>query len=199
MNRIAHGVLAAAALTLATSPTAAAQVEEPVEISVQSAEQGVDLSVTYRVRVAGQDSRRPANGASVTVSAVGPDGGGAEPVKLDARDTDGGYVGLQHYPTPGRWSVRVVVDSPSGALEFTQEVGNPPATTTTISVPTTTMPPVSTTVPLSVAAEEEQPGEEITAGSLVFLIAMLVVIAGFVVVLRRGRRNQLANTTVEEE
>lgn len=199
MKRIVHGALAAAALTLTSSPVAAAQPEEFAEISVQSAEQGVDLSVTYQVRVVGKDSRRPANDASVTVSAVGPDGTSAEPVTLNARDTDGGYSGLQHYPAPGRWAIRLSVDSPSGVLEVTQEVGNPPATTTTGPISTSTVPPASTsTVPLSVTADEEQPGEEITSGSFVFLIAMLVVIAGFVVVLRKGRRNQPPTTKANE-
>ncbi len=191
MKRTIHGLLAAAALVLAPASSAGAQSNEEAEISIESSEPGSDLSVTYRIRVVGKDSRVPTNGASITATALGPDGARAAPVALSPRDTDGGYSGLQHFPAPGQWAVRVTVDSPSGSVEFVQEVGNAPATTTTTTVPIPTSTAAAapeSTMPLAVPAEEEQPGEEITAGSFVFLIAILVVVGGFVLVLRRGRR-----------
>ena len=79
-------------------------------------------SIHYIVRVTWENDGHPAADATVTATAVAPDGTQLTPVPLAPADDDGRYAGPVEYPAPGAWTVRITSIEPTGTIEQPQEV-----------------------------------------------------------------------------
>jgi hypothetical protein len=79
-------------------------------------------SIHYIVRVTWANDGHAALDATVTATAVAPDGTQLTPVPLVPADEDGRYAGVVDYPAPGAWTVRITSIDPTGTLEQPQEV-----------------------------------------------------------------------------
>ncbi len=79
-------------------------------------------SIHYIVRVTWANDGHPAADATVTATAVAPDGTQLTPVPLAPADDDGRYAGPVEYPAPGAWTVRITSIEPTGTIEQPQEV-----------------------------------------------------------------------------
>jgi hypothetical protein len=101
------------------SPAAAHDGEAVVTVE-QAHPEG--LGVHYVVLVTWADDGHPATDATVTATAVSPDGAQLTPVTLNAVDGEGHYAGVVQYPNPGAWTLRVTSIEPTGAAEQAQDV-----------------------------------------------------------------------------
>jgi hypothetical protein len=79
-------------------------------------------SIHYIVRVTWANDGHAAVGATVTATALAPDGTQLTPVALAPADDDGRYAGVLEYPAPGMWTLRITSIEPDGTLEQPQEV-----------------------------------------------------------------------------
>lgn len=113
--------LAAALLAVGAwaSPAAAHDGEAVVAVEQVHPE---GLSVHYVVLVTWADDGHPATDATVTATAVSPDGTQLTPVTLSAVDAEGRYSGVVEFPSPGAWTLRVTSIEPTGAAEQAQDV-----------------------------------------------------------------------------
>lgn len=94
------------------------------------------LSVHYIVMLTWNNDGHPAADATVTATAIGPDGQGQTPVTLAPSGAgDGRYAGAVEFPSAGEWTVRFTSIEPTGSAEQAQAVVEP--TTTTAATPTT--------------------------------------------------------------
>jgi hypothetical protein len=114
------GLLGAAvlALGLIAGPAGAHEGDAVLTVEVHPAGQ----SIHYIVRVTWANDGHPATGATVTATAIGPDGTQLTPVPLAPADDDGRYAGAVEYPAPGPWTVRITSIDPTGTIEQPQEV-----------------------------------------------------------------------------
>ena len=119
--RLLVGLAAALALALGL-PAAPAGAHEGKAVLAIEAAHPAGMSVHYIVRVTWEDDGHPAADATVTATAVGPDGAQLTPVTLAPADADGRYAGVVDYPSPGAWTVRITSIDPTGSIEQSQEV-----------------------------------------------------------------------------
>jgi hypothetical protein len=114
------GLLGAAALVLGpvAPPVGAHEGDAVLTVEVHPAGQ----SIHYIVRVTWANDGHPATDATVTATAVAPDGTPLTPVPLAPADADGRYAGAVEYPAPGAWTVRITSINPTGTIEQPQEV-----------------------------------------------------------------------------
>ena len=115
------GLAAAAALALGAAAGPAAAHEGDAVVVIESVHPA-GQSIHYIVRVTWENDGHPAADATVTATAVAPDGSQLTPVALAPADTDGRYAGAIEYPAPGTWTVRVTSIDPTGTVEQPQEV-----------------------------------------------------------------------------
>jgi len=115
------GLLAAAALALGAAAGPAAAHEGDAVVVIESIHPA-GQSIHYIVRVTWENDGHPAADATVTATAVAPDGTQLTPVALAPADADGRYAGAIEYPAPGAWTVRVTSIDPTGTVEQPQEV-----------------------------------------------------------------------------
>lgn len=113
--------LAAALLALAAWASPAAAHDGDAVVAVEQVHPE-GLSVHYVVLVTWADDGHPATDATVTATAVSPDGAQLTPVTLNAVDAEGHYAGVVEYPNPGAWTLRVTSIEPTGAAEQAQDV-----------------------------------------------------------------------------
>jgi YtkA-like len=118
-------VVVALALGFAAAPAGAHEGDAIVTLE---AAHPAGLSIHYFVRVTWENDGHPANDATVTATAIGPDGTQLTPVTLTPADDDGRYEGVVDYPAAGTWTLRLTSIDPTGTLEQTQEVAAAPAT-----------------------------------------------------------------------
>jgi hypothetical protein len=122
--------LAGALLTLAVAGAAPASAHEGGAVIDIEAQHPTTTGTHYIVRVTWDNDGHPAADATVTATAVGPDGAQLTPVELAPYDEDGRYAGAVEMTEPGSWTVRITSIEPNGTAETTAEVA---ATTTTES------------------------------------------------------------------
>jgi hypothetical protein len=113
-------LLGAALLGLgpASGPAGAHEGDAAFAVEVHPAGQ----SIHYIVRVTWANDGHAALDATVTATAVAPDGTQLTPVPLSPADADGRYAGVVEFPAPGAWTVRITSINPTGTLEQPQEV-----------------------------------------------------------------------------
>jgi hypothetical protein len=114
------GLLGAVVLALGpvAAPAGAHDGDAVFTVEVHPAGQ----SIHYIVRVTWANDGHPATGATVTATAIAPDGTQLTPVPLAPADSDGRYAGAVEYPSPGPWTVRITSIDPTGTIEQPQEV-----------------------------------------------------------------------------
>jgi hypothetical protein len=120
---LALALATAAALSLlAWAPAAGARVAHGGDgvIEVEAAHP-TSTGVHFIVRLTYQNDGDPVSGATVTATAVGPDGQETDPVELSPSDA-GGYQGPVDMPEPGEWTVRFTSADPPATLEQATEV-----------------------------------------------------------------------------
>ena len=222
--RLAAGLIAAVALALGLvlgvvpglggSPAGAHDGDAVITLEAHPA----GLAIHYIARVTWANDGHPAEGATVTVTAIGADGTQLTPVPMAQADSDGRYAGVLEYPSAGSWTVRVTSIEPDGTIEQAQDVTPPPATTAPESE-VTTAPDDGTAGDGDEAGESdgfapaddgtgdsEEPGETGGAGSAaepdegggddgglplaVLLAAAAVVIVGTAIAVALMRRNR---------
>jgi hypothetical protein len=169
-RRRAGGVLAATALALgltlgvvpglAGAPAGAHDGDAVIEVEVHPA----GLQIHYIAHVTWADDGHPADGATVTATAIGADGTQLTPVTLAQADSDGRYAGVLEYPSAGSWTVRITSIDPNGTLEQAQEV-TPPPTTTAPANEVTTSPDEATGDDATSESEDFAPADDGTGDS----------------------------------
>lgn len=191
---IAAAAIAAGALTLALGAAPATAHEGEAIITVEQTHPA-GLSVHYFVRVTWENDGHPANGATVTATAVRPDGTTLTPVTLRPLDNDGRYEGAVEFPEPGNWTVRFTAIEPTGTLEQPQSVVQP---TTTAAPPVTEgAAPAEPTDDAngSTGTESATSDGGDSAGVIILGVAAAVVVGGvgLALLLRRRRAPGLAH------
>jgi hypothetical protein len=191
--RAAAVVLLCAALATALgAPSASAHEGEGIlEFDAQPAAPG--LSFPYVVRLTWADDGHPAVDATVTATAFDPSGAPQTPVLLEEQGDDGRYAGTVTFPSSGAWTVRFTAVTPSATLEVTQEVAEPPPSTTTSGVTTTTNtnPEASTGAEALDAADASDVDE--SSGGIAGLLAagfLAVIVAGGILGFVRARQGR---------
>jgi len=159
--------------------------------TVDSAEPADGTAVHYVVRLTWTNDGHLALDATVTATAVAPDGTPSTPVPLTAVDQDGRYEATVEFPGAGDWTVRFTAVTPPSTLEQPQVVTV--ATTSTTAAPSTTAP--STTEAPGPADDSEEAaatdaGDSDDDGAPVVPIAIgaLAAVAAGVVAVRRRRQ-----------
>jgi hypothetical protein len=114
--------MAATLSLLAWAPAAGARVAHGGDgvIEVEAAHP-TSTGVHFIVRLTYQNDGDPVSGATVTATAVGPDGQETDPVELSPSDA-GGYQGSVDMPEPGQWTVRFRSADPAATLEQATEI-----------------------------------------------------------------------------
>jgi len=120
-------LMGAAALALGLTAGPAGAHEGDAVLTVEAVHPA-GLSIHYIVRVTWANDGHPATDATVTATAVAPDGTQLTPVPLAPADADGRYAGPVEYPAAGTWTVRITSIDPTGTIEQPQEVTAPPPT-----------------------------------------------------------------------
>jgi hypothetical protein len=168
------------------------------------------LAIHYIVRVTWADDGHPAEGATVTATAIGADGTQLTPVPLVQSDSDGRYTGVLEYPSAGTWTLRITSIDPNGTLQQAQEVTPPPTTTAPPSEVTTGPGDATGSDPESGETGGFAPADDDTGGSddgdeeatgsgdgsddgsgmpLALILAAIVVIGGAVAAVTLLRRS----------
>ncbi len=180
-------------VAIATGVVSSSAHEGEGEFAVESAQVRPE-GVRYTVRLTWTNDGHPALDATVTATAIAPDGTAQTPVGLSPSDQDGRYAGLVPLPAPGRWTVRFTSVTPAGTLEVNEQVARP---TTTTAPPTTTAPadpgptPTATSVgasPTTNAPSDEGDEDGGSSASVVFFGVVLILVGGVVLIVWRQRR-----------
>lgn len=201
------GVAVAAVLALGPAARPAGAHEGDAVVVVEAVHPA-GQSIHYIVRVTWENDGHPAVDATVTATAIAPDGSQLTPVALAPADQDGRYAGAIEYPAPGTWTVRITSIDPTGTVEQAQEVT---ATATTAAPDVTT----GTGDDSGFAPEDDGTGASADAGATdgeqaaddagddngmpvaVIVVAALVVVLGAftaVGIIRRTRANPPAGS-----
>jgi hypothetical protein len=147
-----------------------------------------DTSATYVVRLTWEDDGHAAVDATVTATAIAPDGTQQTPVPMDEVG-DGRYGATVRFPEAGTWTVRFTSVSPPGTLEVEEEVAAPATTTSTTST-TSTTEPEQVVAPATTLPDEDDGGG--TSGWLAIAFVALLVVAGAVAAARARRSRDAA-------
>lgn len=173
MRRLALALL----LVVAFAAPAAAHGDTGL-LEVVEATPGDDLSVRYVVLLRYANDGDPVDGATLTVTASGPDGGAVSAPM--AGIGDGRYEATVAFPSPGVWGVRIATGEPAAVVERTETVGAP-----TTTVPTTTSSTSTTVAAPAGTSDDDGGGGPMKPASIV---ALAVAALAIVFVLRRQRR-----------
>ena len=126
------------------------------------------------MRVTWANDGHPAADATVTATAVAPDGTQLTPVAAGPADDDGRYAGAVEYPAPGTWTVRITSIDPTGTIEQAEEVTairhapsaatSPPARPRTVGSPRRRTAPEPAPTAGDSADDAAQAGQPTTGG-----------------------------------
>lgn len=124
------GLAAPLAAVVAVTALLASPAGAHGETGVLTVEAGhpAGQGVHYIVRLTYENDGDAATGATVTATAVGPDGSALAPVELTPLDSDGRYANVVNFPSPGSWTVRFAASEPEATAEVVEDVSPPPAT-----------------------------------------------------------------------
>ncbi len=202
-------LLAALCVGLASGPAAAHSDDGALRI-VSETPAG-PLAVTYEVELIFANDGDPANGATVTATAVGADGAALGPHTFQPTGDPGRYTATITFPAPGPWQLSITATDPDATLDAATTISAAPTVpATTVAPPTlqpTTAPPPAvppstaaatvaptvptpapTTAPASTPAVSGDASGGNTGVVLAVLAGLLVAAAGGAVVARRNKR-----------
>lgn len=139
---------------------------------------------TFTIRVTWQNDGHPAADATVTATAVSPNGEPQTPAVLRPIDTDGRYQGAVRLGSPGSWTVRFSVVTPTATAEITRDV----AEVATTSEPTTTSTTEAAMSQTEAADFNPDDGDSSTPRAVFGLVLLLAIVGAAVVGFARSSK-----------